>query len=499
MEPFVTRVFTAALATEINTYSPLPVDLESFHEGLLARPGEHPDRPSVVTGPIIAARRHAAAAGWTLIEGTCASAAPGGPVNRATYEALRDEILQQLEAAMPLDAAIFGLHGAMVAHGYDDCEGDLLQRARRIVGEGVLIASEFDPHCHFTCEMAQALDIAVFYKEFPHVDFYDRAEELVALVDLALKGEIAPKLATYDCRMIDVLPTSREPMKGFVEKIRRIEREDERVLSISIVHGFRAADVPEMGSKVVVVADRDHAYGHALAKELARELFDNHGRSMPPLLTPEDGIAQARACPRRPVVLADIWGNPGGGVPGDNTVLLKAMLQAGVENAAFATIWDPMAVRVCHAAGEGARISLRFGGKSCAGIGDPIDAEVVVKTIQDNATQTFIAAVVSLGPSAVIQVGGIEVILNSYRTQPFEPTIFTNLGIETSERDILVVKSTNHFYQGFAAISDDILYVECPGVYPMDYKKTDYRKVRRPLRPLDDITWEDVERNQTFA
>jgi microcystin degradation protein MlrC len=131
----------------------------------------------VVTGPIVAARRHARAAGWTLIEGTAASAAPGGPVNRATYEALRDEILQQLRTALPLDAAIFGLHGAMVAHGYDDCEGDLLQRSRGIVGPEVLIAAEFDPHCHFTREMAQALDIAVFYREFPHVDFYERAEK----------------------------------------------------------------------------------------------------------------------------------------------------------------------------------------------------------------------------------------------------------------------------------------------------------------------------------
>ncbi|HEX5078062.1 MAG TPA: M81 family metallopeptidase [Geminicoccaceae bacterium] len=495
----MTRVFTAALATEINTYSPLPVDLESFREGLLVRPGEHPEWPSVVTGPVVAARRHAKAAGWTLIEGTCASAAPGGPVNRRTYEALRDEILQQLQDALPLDAAIFGLHGAMVAHGYDDCEGDLLQRARQIVGPDVLIAAEFDPHCHFTREMAQALNIAVFYKEFPHVDFYERAEELIGLVDRALKGEIAPRLATYDCRMIDVLPTSREPMKSFVEKIRRIEREDRRVLSISVVHGFRAADVPEMGSKVVVVADGDHAHGHALAKQLAHELFANHGRSMPPLLTPEEAIAAARACPRRPVVLADIWGNPGGGVPGDNTVLLRAMLRAGVENAAFATIWDPMAVRICRAAGEGARLKLRFGGKSCAGIGDPIDADVVVQTVQENATQTFVDAVVSLGPSAVIQVGGIEVILNTYRTQPFEPTIFTNLGIPATERDVLVVKSTNHFYKGFAAISSDILYVECPGVYPSDYRKTPYHKVRRPLRPLDDITWADVERNQTFA
>ena len=494
----MSRIFTAALVTETNTFSPLPVDMNGFREQLLARPGEHPDWPTQATGPIIAARRRAAELGWTITEGTTASAQPGGPVNRQTYESLRDEILGQLQAALPLDAVILGLHGAMVAHGYDDCEGDLLQRARQIVGPKVLIAAEFDPHCHFTKAMADALDIAVFYKEFPHVDTFRRAQQLIDLVARTLKGEITPCLSTYDCRMIDVLPTSHEPMKSFVERLHDIERQDEQILDISIVHGFRAGDVPEMGSKVVVMSNNAPDYGHALAKKLARELFDNWGKSFPALLTPEQAIAQAKACPRRPVVLADVWGNPGGGVPGDNTFLLKALLAAGVENTALATIWDPVAVRICHAAGVGATLKLRFGGKSCAGIGEPVDAEVTVKTVQDNATQTFVDAIVSLGPSAVIQVDGIEVILNTHRAQVLEPTIFTNLDIPALERDILVVKSTNHFYKGFAAISQDILYVETPGVYPSDYHSTEFRKVRRPLRPLDTISWEDVEQHQTF-
>lgn len=493
------RVFTGALAVEVNTFSPLPIDLTDFEDQLLARPGAHPPYPTIVTGPIIAARRRAEAAGWTLIEGTAASSAPGGLVNRRTYETLRDEILAQIEAALPLDAVVLGLHGAMVAHGYEDCEGDLLQRVRHLVGPATVIAAEFDPHCHFTHEMAGALDLAVFYKEFPHVDFYERAEELIDLVDRTLKGEIRPRLATFDCRMIDVLPTSREPMRSFVDRIKAIERDDDKVLSISVVHGFRAADVPEMGTKVVVVTDGDHGLGHDLARTLGRELFERRGTFFGPLLTPEMAIEQARACPRRPVVLADVWGNPGGGVPGDNTVLLKAMLTAGVTSAALATIWDPMAVRICRAAGEGASIRLRFGGKSCAGIGDPVDAEVLVKTVQEDATQTFQAATVRLGPSAVIEVAGIEVILNTVRTQAFEPTIFTNLGIEATARDILVVKSTNHFYQGFAAISDDILYVECPGVYPSDYHAAGYQKVRRPLWPLDDIGWDEVLAHQAFA
>ena len=496
----MTRVFTAALATEINTYSPLPVDLESFREGLLARPGEHPEQPSIVTGPIVATRRHAKAAGWTVIEGTAASAAPGGPVNRQTYEALRDEILQQLRAALPLDAAIFGLHGAMVAHGYDDCEGDLLQRARQIDGPEVLIAAEFDPHCHFTKEMAQALDIAVFYKEFPHVDFYERAEDLIGLVDRTLKGEIAPRLATYDCRMIDVLPTSREPMQGFVEKIRRIEREDDRVLSISVVHGFRAADVPEMGTKVVVLADGDHAYGHALAKELAKRAV----RQPRPL---DAAAAHARGGDREGARLPAPAGGAGRHL--GQSRRRRAGRQHGAAEGDAARRGRERGVRHDLGPDGGAGLPCGRRGRShqpafrrqilrrhrrsdrCRGRG--------AGPFRTTRPRPSSMPWCRLGPSAVIQVDGIEVILNSYRTQPFEPTIFTNLGIPATERDILVVKSTNHFYKGFAAISADILYVECPGVYPSDYKKTDYRKVRRPLRPLDDITWEDVERNQTFG
>ncbi len=493
------RIFTAALATEINTFSPLPVDFQSFKDQMLFRPGEHPDRPTTVTGPLFVLREVAKDNNWAIVEGTCASAPPGGTVNRQTYEMLRDEILGQLEAALPLDAVVLGLHGAMVAHGYDDCEGDLLERVRKIVGPDVLIASEFDPHCHWTRAMTDALDIAVLYKEFPHVDSLERAREMIALAERALNGAIKPELAVYDCRMIDVLPTSQEPMKSFLAKMFEIERSDAKILNVSVAHGFRAADVPDMGTKVVITVDGDHAHGHRLAKDLAKELFDNHGKSMPPLLTAEDAIAQALASPHRPVVLVDTWGNPGGGVPGDNTFLLKAMLEAKVSDAAFATIWDPMAVRVCHAAGEGAVLPLRFGGKSCAGIGDPIDAEVTVIKIADNATQNFVDAIVSLGPAAVIQVDGIEVILNTHRTQTFEPNIYTNLGIPPKDRKILALKSTNHFYKGFAAISDEIIYVECDGVYPSDYLTAGYTKIRRPLYPIDPITWVDVEQHQAFS
>ncbi|MBN9026291.1 MAG: M81 family metallopeptidase, partial [Rhizobiales bacterium] len=144
------RIFAASLATETNTFSPVPTDRASFEMAFYAGPGQHPETPTLCSSPIVALRRRAKADGIDLVEGTATWAEPGGLLQRATFEGLRDEILDQLRAAMPVDAVVLGLHGAMVAQGYDDPEGDLLARIREIVGPDVLIAAELDPHSHLT-------------------------------------------------------------------------------------------------------------------------------------------------------------------------------------------------------------------------------------------------------------------------------------------------------------------------------------------------------------
>ena len=154
------RLFSATIATETNTFSPLPTSLDAYKESVFLRPGEHPtDAPRMCTAPLFVARQRAAADGFTLIEGSCFAASPAGTTNRADYEFMRDEILAQLKAALPLDGVLFGLHGAMVAHGYDDVEGDVLERARAIVGPDCVIGVELDPHCHLTVKRVQLADI----------------------------------------------------------------------------------------------------------------------------------------------------------------------------------------------------------------------------------------------------------------------------------------------------------------------------------------------------
>ena len=477
------RVFCASIATETNTFAPLRTDFTEFQQSFYAPPGRHPETPTLCSAVFPALRRRARRGEIELIEGTATWAEPGGLVNARTWARLRDEVLQQLRDALPVDAVVLGLHGAMVADGCDDCEGELLEVVRGIAGPDAMIGASFDPHSHLTARRVANLDVLTAFKEFPHTDFVEAGEACAALTLRAAAGEIKPELSVFDIRMIDVLPTNLDPMRGFIDRIRAMEGRD-GVLSISLIHGFMAADVADLGAKLVVVTDGRRAAGDALARTLGMEVFSFRGRACPAFLTPEEALRRAADMKEGPVVIADVWDNPGGGVPGDSTILTRFALDRGLEGVAVGSIWDPMAVRLCHAAGKGARLPLRFGGKTSAVAGDPIDAEVeILETVRD-AVQSFGDSVVPLGDAAAIRIAGVDVVLNSNRAQAFSPDLFSNLGIDPLAKKILIVKSTNHFFGAFAPIAAAVLYVAVQGPYPSDPRTNGYSKLTRPIWPL---------------
>lgn len=487
------RIFVAALATETNTFSPIVIDRQAFEASLYALPGQHPETPTLCTAPITVGRRVCAERGWTLIEGTAAWADPAGLVSRGTYESLRDEILGQLRAALPVDAVVLGLHGAMVAQGYLDPEGDLLTRIRAMIGPDILLCAGLDPHSHLTELRVAAADFLVAFKEFPHTDFVERAEDLWRIAADTLDGRVDPVMAVYDCRMIDVFPTSRQPMRGFVDQMMQIERDNPRVLSLSAIHGFMAGDVPEMGTKTIAVTDGDAALGQQLARDLGDRLYANRGRHIMPALDEVQAVAQAMAARGGPVVIADMWDNPGGGTAGDATVILHELLAQRAQGVAVGTIWDPIAVHLCMVAGEGAELPLRFGAKSAPLTGDPVDAVVRVLRVAPDAQMRFGASVVPFGPAVRLALldaagteTGIEVILNTVRAQSYDPSLFTALGIEPLACRILVIKSTNHFYAAFAPIASEIIYCSAGQPYPNDPATTPYRHVRTDIWPRSD-------------
>lgn len=489
------RVFTASLATETNTFSPIPTSLASYEAGGIYRAGQHPDHPTFFTGPLWAARQRARERGWTVIEGLCTHAQPAGPTVRAAYEALRDELLADLKKALPVDAVLLGLHGAMVADGYDDCEGDLMARVRAICGKDTVIGATLDPHCHITETMLAAANLIICFKEYPHTDFLERAYELADLAEATAKKKVKPVTSVFDCRMINAYHTTREPMKSFVAKMRALEGKD-GVLSISVAHGFPWGDVKELGTRVLVITDNRAAAGAALAEKLGRELFAIRENTFSPQLPLGEAIGKALEVNGWPVVLADSADNPGGGAPGDSTFVLEALLARKAGPAALGPLYDPLAVQFCFDVGVGARLTLRIGGKTGPSSGKPLDLEVEVRHLARNASQSFGEARWGIGDVATVRVGEpgseIDIVLTTVRNQGTGTDLFTANGVNLDEKRLIVVKSSQHFHAAFAPIAKAVFYIAGPGAIMLDIANLPYKKVARPKWPLDADPWKSA-------
>ncbi len=484
------KLFIASLVTETNTFSPIPTGRAAFmggrewHRNDGSRHGAHFGNTALIEW-----RRLAEADGHEIAESICAVAQPAGTTLRDVYETLRGMLLDDLRAAMPVDMVLLNMHGAMVADGTDDCEGDTLARVRAIVGPAVTVGIELDLHCHLTEQMRAAATAIITYKEYPHIDVADRARDLYALCVAAQAGRVKPVTAYHDCRMISMWRTTVEPMKGFVARMKALEGHD-GILSVSFGHGFPWGDVAEVGAKMVVIADGDAGKAAALAKELGEEIWRLRHECAPPHDTIDGGIDAALAAPAGPVVLADVADNAGGGAPSDNTAILARLVARGVTGVATGAYWDPIAVQFCIEAGVGATFDLRIGGKCGTASGDPVDLRVTVRAIREDYAQTGVSGgSARMGATVWVSAGGIDIVLNSIRTQLYHPDAFTGLGIDLAGKRIVVVKSTQHFHAGYAPIAREIRYVAAPGAIGPDFANIAFTKRTTPYWPRVEDPW----------
>ena len=481
------KLFMATLATETNTFSPMPTGEAGFKGGrdwFRDDGSRHP--PAIGNIPLIAWRQRGEADGVEIVESICTFAQPAGTTLRHVYEELRDTLLDDLRGAVPLDSVLLFMHGAMVAEGYDDCEGDTLARVREIVGPDVVIGIELDLHCHLTEAMRVNADVMITYKEYPHIDMVERAHELYTLVARAVRREIRPVIAYHDCRMVAMWRTPLQPMRGFVDRMSSLEGHD-GILSVSFGHGFPWGDVEEVGAKMVVVADGDMARAEALAAQLGQEIWDLRERTLGHHDSIDEAIDHvAHHGGHGLIVLADVADNAGAGAPSDNTEILARLVERGVKGAVIGCFWDPVAVGFCAEAGEGATFMLRIGGKCGVASGVPLDLKVTVMRVLDAHSQVGLSGGrVNAGPSAWVRTaGGIDIALVSVRQQTLSPDAFTGLGITLADKAMVVVKSTQHFHAGFAPIAAEIRYISAAsGAVPPDYAHIAFTKRTRPFWP----------------
>jgi len=415
--------------------------------------------------------------GHQVVESLLAFAQPAGPTVQSVYEAYRDEILRDAASHGPFDMVLLFLHGAMVSAECDDCEGDLIARIRAIVGPRAAIGAVLDLHCHLTAQMVEASDAIITVKEYPHIDFLERSAELYEICEKTAKGQYRPTSALFDCRMVGFYPTTTEPMKSLVDRFRVVETRA-GVLSVSFAHGFPWGDTPDTGSRMLAITDNDPALAASVARELGMEIYAAREALLPRFAGIEAALDQARQS-NGLAVLADTADNAGGGAPSDNLALLEAMLDRKVERAAFGAVWDPICAQVCADAGVGARLSLRLGGKCGPASGAPLDLTVTVRAVHHDFHQGSLGGSrVPMGLCAWVEIGGVDVVINSIRTQVFSPDAFTGLGIDLTGKRIVALKSSWHFQAAFGPIADAIIPVATPGAIQMDFAAIDYRKKR---------------------
>ncbi len=490
------KIFTAYLCHETNSFSPLPTNLDSFRELGIFRPGMDPeasDSPLKVAGAFY---EEAKRRGDEVVVGLCAHAQPSRPTRTVDYETLRDWLLDDLRrAGDDIDMVLLMMHGAMMSEECEDCEGDTLARVREIVGPDIPVGLLLDLHCNISEAMLHHATVVKACKEYPHTDFTDRAQELYDLCARTARGEIRPVAGFRRVPMFGLFQTAREPMRGFIDDLLAQEGND-GVLSFTLAHGFPWADCPFAGAGVIAYTDGDPGRANALALDTARRFFELRERGQAHLDGIDACLDRALAAPPGTVVMADMSDNPGGGAGSDATFILRRLLQRGTEDALVAYLWDPAAVEMAFAAGEGAVLPLRIGGKVGPGSGDPLDLEVAVRALKRHAHQPHIAdnAPTALGRTALVETQGVQVVLNDIRQQPFHPAGLVECGAEPWSRRLVVVKSSHHFYNGFHSRAVEIIHCDAPGTLNSDISRLPYRAITRPVWPLDEI---DAE--QAFA
>jgi len=488
------RLFLAMLSHETNTFSNIPTDRGQFEARNLHYGGEiieaYRGTGTCLGGMIEAAAR----LGATLLPSVAAAASPAGLVTKDIYGHVKERMLRDLKAAGAVDGVLLDLHGAMVPEGLDDGEGDLIEAVRAVVGPAVPIAVTLDFHGNLSEAMVRGADLLNGYKTYPHVDMGERGVEATEQLVAIIGRRLTPTAALRKPPLLPPLGnqgTARGPMRRLYDLAADMEK-DPKVISISIFAGFPLADIPAAGFGVYVVTDNDQALAERLADEIAETAWKHRHEFIHTALPVREAVAKALAAPGKPIVLADMADNTGGGAAGDGTEILRELVRVGARSAVVACLWDPKAAALCAQAGVGASVTLDVGGKVDDRHGAPLRVTGVVRTLSDGR---FVhrgpmarGLPGRLGTTAVLDINDVKVILISYRWQTLDPEMIRFVGIDPLDHKILVVKSTIHYRAAFEPMASEIIEVDAPGLSSSNLARFDFKRIRRPIFPLDPDT-----------
>ena len=432
----------------------------------------------------------AEAAGAELVPLAWGFANPAGPVEDEAFERLAALNCAALSLALDegkLDGVYLDLHGAAVVESFPDAEGELLRRVRAIVGESMPVTVSLDPHANLTAQMVRLADAVVPFRTYPHVDMPAAGAQAMHLLLRRIERGTAWARAfrTLDFWIpIGSQCTLMPPMQTVMQQRAALaERMD--VVELAFCFGFPYADFPGCGPAVAAFAETQ-AKADAAADAMVAEVAARETEFVQDTLPSGEAVQEAKrltAGARGPIVLADTQDNPGGGGHGDTTELLAELVRQQAKGALVCLINDADSAAACHAAGEGATLRLSLGGKSD---GMPFACSARVERLTDGVfTLTGPMGAGNpgnLGPTALIDIQGVRVIVVSRKMQALDQAIIRHVGIEPSTCPILALKSSVHFRADFGPLAERIIVAIAPGPVVADPAVLNFRHVRADVR-----------------
>jgi microcystin degradation protein MlrC len=485
------RVLIANLAQETCSFVASRHSLEDFRRYYLYTGEEMLQRLRGGGMEIAGIIQAAEEAGVELVPTLACYGGTGGPVATEAYTRLRDDILAEARRqADRVDGAILALHGAMLTEDLDDPEGDLIARLREILGAEKPIVCSLDLHAHVTDLLVKQATALVAYHTHPHVDIAETGYRAMTLMARVLRGEVRPVVAHRKLPMLapaEQHNTSRPPMAPIMQAVLAAEREP-GMLAAAIFPVQSCLDIPDLGLSVVAVADGNLALAQEKADELAEMAWRARREFLHDRTPVPEALRIAREIAGGPIVLADSSDGTAGGAEGDSTVLLRALLESPVLGPCLLLITDPEAAARCAAAGVGQEITLEVGGKLTPAFFQPVRVTGRVRTLSDGKFQMKNPVLpADRGLTAVLQTGDLFIVLSQKPVYTWDEECYRSVGLFPREAKLVQVKSPGGFRPVYEPFAKAIVELDAPGPTDSNLKRLPFRRVTRPLFPLDDI------------
>ena len=487
------KVLTAEISHESNSFSRHKTGKQAFMaryvlEGDSAI-AERGNENTELAGFLDAGKAH----NWQISHILSAAAGPSGKVEGKAFDWICAPLLSAIENTQ-YDGILLGLHGAMGLDFCEDGEGELLQRIRKRAGPNLPIAITLDPHANVSRQMCALANSIVSFKTYPHIDMRITGRHAGEILQKTMEGKINPQTIRVSKPMLEEINGGRTDIGPMIQRIAaaRIYERNADVFAVSINAGFASADVAEVGPTVLITAQGDFIAHTAFAESIASDIWKRRFEVLNHYLTTSEAatIAAHYHSLEGPLVIADYADNPGAGGYGDSTALLQALLKANVRYACFGPMVDPKAVQELSKSGINQTVNIILGGKTDPRYGGgPLNLKGTLISISNG---DFIGEGImihgihgSFGPSAVLRVKGIDILVVSNARQILDLQQFKAFGIEPKSKQVVALKSMQHFRADFESIAGKIIVCDSGALCTPRYNRLPYRNVPRPIFPLD--------------